>query len=182
MSRFIDRGLDDLTPEQRAVADEIIDGPRGNFSTPWKLLVERPGLAQQMCRIGAYIRYENALPNDLKELVIITTARYWDAEYEWHIHSKLAANEGIPADVIEAVRRNEDPSSVNPDILLVVRAARKLLNDHRLDDATFDALVERFGREGTLDLAGTVGYYGLMAQMLNAFDVPVPEGAPKPFS
>ena len=26
--------------------------------------------------------------------------------------------------------------------------------------------------EGTLDLAGTVGYYGLMAQMLNAFDVP----------
>jgi len=38
------------------------------------------------------------------------------------------------------------------------------------------------GLEGVVELVGILGYYSLVSLTLNAFEVPVPAGAPEPFA
>jgi len=39
-----------------------------------------------------------------------------------------------------------------------------------------DLVKERFGVQGVVDLAGTVGHYAFMTQVINALDVGLPPG------
>jgi hypothetical protein len=48
-------------------------------------------------------------------------------------------------------------------------------------DATFAEAVARFGEQGIVELGTIVGYYTAVGNPLNAFQVPLPAGAPQPF-
>ena len=52
----------------------------------------------------------------------------------------------------------------------------ELLRDHKVTDATYKALVDRFGEQDTLHLAVVVGHYLLVAQILMTVDVELAEG------
>jgi hypothetical protein len=52
------------------------------------------------------------------------------------------------------------------------------LADGHVDDQTFAAVVDRWGRQGAMDLIGVVGYYCLVSFILNVDRVPVPGGDP----
>ena len=57
-----------------------------------------------------------------------------------------------------------------------IHYTRELLQKKRVDDATFATARERFGDQGVVDLTATVGYYSMMACVLNALEiVPGPE-------
>lgn len=45
------------TPEQKAVLDEILAGPRGNLNGPFLGWIQSPELAQHAQRLGAFCRY-----------------------------------------------------------------------------------------------------------------------------
>ena len=47
---------------------------------------------------------------------------------------------------------------------------------HKVKDATYKALVDRFGEQDTLHLAVLVGHYLLVAQVLMTVDVELGEG------
>jgi len=74
------------TPEQKAVLDEILSGPRGNLNGPFLGWIYSPELAQQAQRLGAFCRYRTGLPLRLSELAILVTAARWQAQAEWYIH------------------------------------------------------------------------------------------------
>jgi 4-carboxymuconolactone decarboxylase len=58
---------------------------------------------------------------------------------------------------------------------------RELLQQKRVADATFAAATQRYGTQGVIDLTATVGYYSLMACLLNALEViPPPEATQLP--
>jgi 4-carboxymuconolactone decarboxylase len=38
-----------------------------------------------------------------------TTARHWTAQYEWFAHEKMALDQGISNDVVEAIRNRRRP-------------------------------------------------------------------------
>ncbi|MDR6495870.1 hypothetical protein J2797_005795 [Paraburkholderia terricola] len=64
----------DATPEQKAVLDEILSGPRGNLNGPFLGWIHSPELAQHAQRLGAFCRYRTGLPLRLSELAILVTA------------------------------------------------------------------------------------------------------------
>jgi len=57
-----------------------------------------------------------------------------------------------------------------------VEYGRQLFRRHRIAEDTFQAAKARFGDQGVTDLTALMGYYGLLACALNAFEVqPAPE-------
>ena len=56
---------------------------------------------------------------------------------------------------------------------------RQLLRTNRVDQATFDALKNRFGAQWLVELTATIGYFGLVSGIANAFEVPAPQNGDK---
>jgi 4-carboxymuconolactone decarboxylase len=46
-----------------------------------------------------------------------------------------------------------------------------------VSDATFDAVKERFGERGVVDLIGVVGHYHIVSMGLHVDRYPLPDGA-----
>ena len=157
------------TPEQKAVLDEILSGPRGNLNGPFLGWIHSPELAQQAQRLGAFCRYRTGLPLRLSELAILVTAARWQAQAEWHIHYPISLEAGVALADAEAIRLGQQPSFANPDDALIYAFASELYDTKRVSDATYTAAVERFGHEVTINLVGLLGYYALVAMTLNVF-------------
>jgi len=58
---------------------------------------------------------------------------------------------------------------------------RMLLREHRLTDAQFARAEAELGRRALLELVTLAGYYGMIAGILNAYEVDLPAGATSPF-
>jgi 4-carboxymuconolactone decarboxylase len=60
----------------------------------------------------------------------------------------------------------------------------ELHRNKSVSDATYAKIVERFGEQGAIDMAGVNGYYTFLAMTMNTARTPPPNGAEpalKPF-
>ena len=114
-------------------------------------------------------------------MAIITTARFWRAQYEWFAHAPLAEKAGVPAAAVEVIRRGETPSFEQPDEALIYRICTELFDTRRLSDETFNKAVAALGERGLVEVIAIIGYYTHIGNTLNVFAVAVPEGAAPPF-
>ena len=58
----------------------------------------------------------------------------------------------------------------------VVQFVLELLRQHRVSDATFEAMRALVGNAGVVDVLVVSGYYHTLAHCLQALDVDLPEG------
>jgi 4-carboxymuconolactone decarboxylase len=65
----------------------------------------------------------------------------------------------------------------NQDEAMLVRYVQELLRNHKISNATFNAVRDRFGMQKSLEITGLIGHYLLVGQILAAFEVELPEGA-----
>ena len=161
---------DDVAPEHRDIVDSIAES-RGRISGPFAMLLHSPEIAGRAAHLGAYIRFNSTIEPALRELAIITAAREFDCDYEWGAHERLARQEGVRDVAIDVVASKGDLGSLSDDEALVVGYGRELFRDHRVSAATFDKAKNRFGDQGVTELTATMGYYGMLACALNAFEV-----------
>ena len=181
MPRIPDLVVENLTPEQRRVHDAIVSGPRGRVVGPLRVWLESPELADPAQALGAFCRFGTSLPRRLSELAIITTGAFWRANFEWHAHAPMAIEAGIEPAIVEAIHRGQTPKFAKQDEAAVHDFARELINTRRVSEPTFRRAVDLLGRKAVVELVGILGYYSLVSLTLNAFEVPVPAGAPVPF-
>lgn len=167
----------DVPEDERHHFDAIAES-RGSVRGPFTVLMHSPEVAGRVGHLGAYIRYESELPGEVRELAILTTARAFDCAYEWAAHEPIAREAGVPSETIDVVAEREDPSALTEREATVVRYGRELFGDHAVSDETFAAAREAFGESGVTELTATMGYYSLIACVLNAFEVLPDEGAP----
>jgi 4-carboxymuconolactone decarboxylase len=182
LTRPIDIDENSLTPEQKRVHDEILSGPRGIVEGPLRVWLMNPGLADRAQALGAYCRYGTALRPELSEMAIIMVGAHWRAGFEWAVHAPIAAKAGVPADVIEAIRRGEAPRGLGPEAQAVHDVTEELLRMRTVSDATFARAGGVLGRTAMIDLVGILGYYTFICMTINAFAVPLPEGVADPFA
>ena len=51
-----------------------------------------------------------------------------------------------------------------------------------MSEQTYRRVLDELGLQAVVELVGILGYYSLVSLTLNAFEVPVPPGAPEPFA
>jgi 4-carboxymuconolactone decarboxylase len=161
-----------MTAAQKAVADELISGPRGKLVGPFVPLMRSPGLLGRVQKVGEYLRFESGLPDAIKELAILVVARLWDQRFEWSFHLPLALKAGVSRAAAEAIAEGRKPESLTS----IERAAYDLLSELNSTKGVSDTVWRRaelaFGEQGVIDLIGLNGYYALLAMVMNAARTP----------
>jgi 4-carboxymuconolactone decarboxylase len=170
----------DLSPDQQAAAQAVIDGPRGALYGPFIPLIRSPELMTAAQRTGEYLRYRSAIGTRLTELAILLTARQWNQQVEWAIHAPIARAHGIADDVIDAIARRLRPSGMRDDEALVHDFCLELHQHKKIGDGTYAAALAAFGEHGVVDLIGINGYYTFLAMVMNAAQTAVPASIAAP--
>jgi len=114
---------DEMTGRQQEIAARIA-GRRGAVRGPFQVWLNSPELCERVEALGAFVRWESALPPRLRELSLLIAARHVDAQYSWNAHVAKCVEEGIPQAAVDAIARNETPEFDDPE----VRALHKIRN------------------------------------------------------
>lgn len=166
---------DTMNPEQRAVYDDIVGGPRARLVGPLRAALHNPALADRWQKLGALLRFGTSIAPRYSELAILVTARRWNSQLEWHIHAADGLAAGLPQAVIDAVRVAAAPAFDDPREAAVYEYTRQLLQHGAVDAAAYQAALSLFGEAGTVELTAIVGYYSMVALTLNAHQIPLPD-------
>lgn len=170
MARIPDVSREELSAEEQGYYDEIVES-RGGIRGPYGVLLHSPKLAACVAATGGYVRFEGDMDNALREVVVIATAREIKSQYEFAAHARLARAAGVSEDTIQGIAKGTAPGGLSGDESLVVSYVQELLRDHKVSAGTFDAVKDRFGVKGTVELTGLIGHYLLVGQVLAAFAV-----------
>jgi 4-carboxymuconolactone decarboxylase len=175
MARLPNLERNQLQPEEQQFYDAIADS-RGSVRGPYGVLLHSPDLAARVAHTGTYVRYNLDLPEALRETIILATAREIKNQYEFAAHARLARQAGLAEDTIQAIAQGTAPQGLSGDEAMLVRYVQELLRNHKISDATFNAVRDRFGMRKTLEITALVGHYLLVGQILAAFEVDLPAG------
>jgi 4-carboxymuconolactone decarboxylase len=177
MTRYSALDRAGLEGRQAEVFDAILAGPRAAVLAPHHLLLRSPELADHSQKMGAFLRYGTRLGPRLSELVILLTARHWCCAYEWDHHEPIARRDRVADAIIAAIALGQTPAFQNEDEQQVHDVCMACLQAKQVSDPCFLALTRRFGEAGLIEVIGLVGYYSMLAMMLNAFETPGEGGA-----
>ena len=179
MARFDAVNADKLTPEHKALYETVRAG-RPKLVGPFSVLMHNPPLADAVNRVVDAIRKDGKLDKRLYELIVLTTVRHAGAAYAWAVHDPLGRKAGLSDDVVDAIHVKRKPPFAKADEKAIYDAVTELLNSNRISDAAYQALIKQFGLEQTIEIVTCAGLYGMIGSVINAFEVPTPNGE-KPF-
>jgi 4-carboxymuconolactone decarboxylase len=176
MARLIPiTGKDQVAPDAHPVVDAIVKS-RGALQGPFSLFLYAPDLAGRVAHLGAYVRFEGSLDMRVRVLAAMVVAREFDAVYVWGAQSGSARRQGVPESTIAAIRERHT-RGVPAEDAQIIEFTRRLLQRHRVDDDTFQALRRRLGESGLIELTGCIGYYAMLAMTVNACELAAAAGA-----
>lgn len=175
--RFKPLEWSEMTPDQRAMITNLLTGERGSTTGPFNVLLRSPKMGDLAQKLGAETRFHSELPDSLKEMAILITARHWTAQYEWYAHKRIALKAGLDPAIVEAIRVGKRPQKMSAEERTVYDFCTELLSTKNVSDANFNAAVKAFGEKRLVNLMGVLGYYGLVSMMLNVDQYPIPDGS-----
>ncbi len=180
MSRIPLHPLPNMSPQQQALVDRILTGPRGELVGPLRAALHVPAIADKWEALGVALRYGQLLQLRQREIAIMLCGRYWNSAVEWYVHAEAARSAGVPLAAIQAIR--DGGRLVLADALdrAVYEFTRTVLETGQVPDETYQTTLELLGVEALVELTSLVGYYVMVAVMLNAHHIPLPahDGAP----
>jgi 4-carboxymuconolactone decarboxylase len=169
-----------FSPEQRHLIDSIRSGPRGEFkvSGPFLCYLHAPVFGELAQKFGAFCRYKTGVPSRLSEFAILVTAQHWKAAYEWAAHEPQALRAGVKQQTINSLRAGRLPKSAPRDERALYAFIKELYRDKSVSNATYKSLNKILGDSATIELVGILGYYAMVAMVLDVFRMPVPAAKP----
>ena len=173
---------DDLSPQQRPVYDRIFHGLGSPLVGPLRAVLHIPELADRWQNLGQYWQHHTVLTPKQKEVAILVTARRWNAQIEWFQHEQRAHKAGLDKTVIEAIRTGLPPPFADTTEQCVYDYARELQMQGRVSEQTYGATLAAIGRDGIVDVTALVGFYTMVAMMLNAHQIPMLDNKPPPLT
>lgn len=178
MARLKALAPEEMDAEQKALMDEIANGPRKAPMTngpglAWLRNPKAGHIAQQM---GAFCRFGTGLTDDVVEIAICTTARYWSQPYEWWAHKRNGLKAGVAPEIIDAIEDRKPPKFASEEQAAAHDLAKELLESKKVGKATYDRALKIFGEKKLVELTQVVGYYSNIALQMNCFEVAPDEG------
>jgi len=180
--RFAPLTYDQMTPAQQAMIDHLLIGERTSLGGPFNILLRSPEMGDTAQQFGASMRFHAALPKPALETVIILTARYWTAQFEWSAHKRAALQAGVSPAIVDAIAGGKRPSGMDPDLEAAYNFTSELLRTRQVSDVTFAAAKTRFGEKGVVDMIALNGWYSMVSMALNVDRYPVTQAELKPLA
>jgi len=164
-----------MTSDGQKIWDEI-ETTRGGVARNYAAILNNPEAAGSMAGLGGYARFETPLDPRTKTLAILAAAREADGHYVWTVNQRGALEVGLSDDTIAAIREFRAPVGLSPADANVVQFVIEILRQHRVSEATYQALQSQIGNAGIIDVLVVSGYYHTLAHTLQALEVELPQG------
>jgi 4-carboxymuconolactone decarboxylase len=174
---------EELDEAAQASYDRLATPGSGNLRGlrgPGGIQLHSPELSRRSRPVNHYLRFESGLSGRVRELAILVTARAHDSQFEWAAHEAEALKEGVPSQVVEAVRHRRGTESLAEEDAVVIQLGREMFESRKVSPETFARALGRFGRAGLVNLVALMGNYAATAALLTAFDMQLDEGIEPP--
>ncbi len=194
MSRLRLLGPASLDVQQRAVYESIVGGRRaasqqhfllldqaGALTGPFNALLHAPAVGIRVSALGEAVRYETTLTNREREIAILTVAAVRRSSYEWYAHERVGRAVDVTEPELEALRARRTPDLTDAAEQAIHSVSATLAAGQKLGSEDYTDAVACLGDQRLVELVVLVGYYGMLATILETFDVDAPEGG-DPFS
>jgi 4-carboxymuconolactone decarboxylase len=148
----------------------------------WKELLRSPELMLTVNAMREYVEYKPALSPQIRELVIMITARQSSTDFMWNSHYSVAIKTGISPEILKAIAEGRRPTGMSEDEEVVYDFCDELHRNQSVSDATYAKALAKFGERGVVDIVGVYGWYSMWAVMNKVWQKPPvePQGsAPK---
>jgi 4-carboxymuconolactone decarboxylase len=171
---------EDMPAERQHFFDRIVR-TRGRVAEPFQVLLNSPEVADRLANVGAFLLYDTILPPAVKTLTWLIAAREYDCDYAWAASVRHAQKAGVQDKLINAIWNRKPLVGVTEEQELLIDFCHQLLRgNHHVSETAYRAAVEHFGTAATVQIAATIGYFVMMAFVLNAFEVAPKTEAPEP--
>jgi len=178
----------DMTDAQRALHDRIVGGPRGQgrqhfplttvdgaLTGPFGVMVHEPALGAPLQELGSAVRYATGLGDRLREIAILAVAAATSSRFERYAHERVGRAAGLTDDELAALAAGTFTSDDPVEATAYALCQRLLEERSHLTDEEYADLARVLGTTTITELVVLVGYYRTLAQLLDVFDVGVPE-------
>jgi 4-carboxymuconolactone decarboxylase len=174
--RFKPLTYQEMTPAQKTMVDHLLAGERRGMGGPFNVLLRSPEMGDLAQQFGASMRFHSVLPRNVAETVIILTARWWMAQFEWNAHKRAALQAGVSPAIVDAIAAGKRPSGMDPPMEAAYNFITELLKTRQVGDTTFQAAKDKFGERGVVDMIGLSGWYSTVSMALNIDRYPLGAG------
>jgi 4-carboxymuconolactone decarboxylase len=181
MSRLAPLTPDELDPDQRALYDTIVSGPRsqgpqhfaltrpdGSLTGPFNAFLLSPSVGGALQELGAALRYRTSLGDRVREIAILMVAAHWDSAFERHAHEAVGRAVGLTDAELATIREGAPPAYEDAAEQAAARLVRTMLGGD-VDDRTWEECAKALGPQVVFELSALVGYYSTLALQLRVF-------------
>jgi 4-carboxymuconolactone decarboxylase len=133
-------------------------------------------VAPHLFGLNQYLRFGSKLTGRMREVAILTVAREMDSQFEWAAHEAVALREGVPAELVEAIRARRPVDGFDPGDALIIAFGRQMAGERKVDAALYARARDHFGQPLLVDLVFLMADYAATALVLAAFDMQLPPG------
>lgn len=169
-----------LTAAQRDAKRDIESGERGELRGPYWPILRSPGFLKSLHRVGEYTRYHCPLDHRINEMATLIGARAWTQQYAWNAHYGKAIKAGLNPAIAQAIAEGRRPQNMAQDEQALYDFLTELLANKSVSDPTYANAVAQFGEGGVIDILGIVGYYSMLAMIMNVARTRLTDGRPLP--
>jgi 4-carboxymuconolactone decarboxylase len=170
---------DRLDEARRRIYDGLADPQGGSLRGlrgPGGISLHSPGLAPRSRALNHYLRHEAGLGGRVREIAILTTARALDSDFEWAAHEEEALREGVPAEVVEAIKYERGTAGLDEADAVVIDLGREIFTARAVSSDTYARALACFGPGKLVDLVALMGNYASTAALLTAFAMQLDPG------
>jgi 4-carboxymuconolactone decarboxylase len=172
-----------LTGKAKAIYNDILERRTAQGATVRGLyipLMNHPELTQHIERLGYYLKFEGKLPRDAYQFIVLSMARRIGVAFEWIDHVEPAKAAGLSNALIDAVLKTDRGSIPHP-YSLILDTIDIVLEFKSIPENIQTKMIDIYGVQGLLEVVTLCGFYQMVGEITEAFDVPLPEGSVNPF-
>lgn len=169
---------DDLDAAGKIIYDNIVgDGPPPRTG-PVALSLYSPPIAKVFDELNSYLRYNGVLSPRHTEVAIIAATWEIAQQYEYSAHEGAALQYGAPQAVIDTIKFNREPVGLPAEETVIIKLARAIMRDHKVEPALYAEAEAMFGRRGIVEMVTVMGDYVMVGMVMTAIDQHLPEDRP----
>lgn len=144
----------------------------------FRMMAHAENSFRPMMQLGTSILGQQQLSAILRELVILRVGRLSGAQYEWTQHVPIAKAVGANDAQIAALERDAiDDPAFDAVERAVLAFTTEVVRDVKASDATLAAVRTHFSDREVVELLLTIGYYMMIARLLETTGVDLDEPA-----
>ncbi len=164
---------EDMTDDMRAFLQKWTGGifRRADSNPVLLTLAHHPPLADLFSQFNIHLLSTSTLPVKQRQIAIMRLAWITKATYMWSSHLSTSVRAGLQPDMFGPIQAGADDPYFTEFERVVIRATEELVNDRKVGDDNWRALMQQWNKQQMLDFLFTVGAYVTIAGVMRSTGV-----------